>query len=449
MRHNTIVTLAIGDHYRNILQISRPGIERYAERINADLHVITEKETAETTPHWEKFQILDFLGSYDRVLYVDADVLIRKSCPNLFDIVPETHLGVFNEAPFVDDRGYGIQKCAEDYNCKDFKWDRKYYNTGVMVVSRYHRSIFRKPEKEIFNFYEQSYINLQIQRLKPSIFELDYKFNRMSCMDKMTGKSRFESHIIHYAGLNAEANCLITMATDAKTIDVLPIDYESPKRIWLIVQGGLGDQIQAEPTIRFAIEKVWKGSDLRISTHFPEVFAHLPVVCKKHEEKIWESLDTEPFTRVTLPGPETLQWQVVSNLMSHTVDFCSMAVLCRILPDLEKTYRLQADSQSLKSVLGFCKNVDVSRCALVHPGRHWDSKTFPPQWWQEIVNGIIEKGITPIIIGKDDDTRGVVKLSYSKSSIDLTNLLSLKELIALISVVPVLVSNDSAPIHIL
>ena len=38
-----------------------------------------------------------------------------------FGAVPETHLGIYNEAPFVAGRDYAIERCAEAYDAKGFK----------------------------------------------------------------------------------------------------------------------------------------------------------------------------------------------------------------------------------------------------------------------------------------------------------------------------------------
>ena len=435
-----IITIAIGEHYQRLSTLTHPTIQRYADRIGADFIAITEQKIFGITQHWEKFQLLDYLNDYDRILYIDTDVLIRKNCPNIFDIVPETHLGIYNEAPFIPGCDYAIHRCAEACDAKEFKWNGKYYNTGVMVLSRRHRLLLRKPENEIFKVYEQSYLNLVIQRMKPQIFEIDYKFNRMSCVDKVNGKNRFESYIIHYAGVNCFLNGFGIIQNDLSMIESLPDDYVSPKYIWINIQGGLGDQMQAEPTIRFAIQHVWKGADLRISADFPELFTHLPVICKKHGEQVWENLDTEPFCRGTWLGPD---------MVSHTVDSCSLAVLSRILPDIDKSCQLQVDPAALESVKNFAGRNGFEDCVLVHAGRHWESKTFPESWWQSVVDGIIDAGLTPVLIGKDlDETCGVLKLDGRGKSIDLTNMLNIKELIAVVSLVPVLVSNDSSPIHL-
>jgi len=84
----------------------------------------------------------------------------------------------------------------------------------------------------------------------------------------------------------------------------------------------------------------------------------------------------------------------------------------------------------------------------VHPGRSWQSKTFPVWYWQEIINGLIEKGIPVALIGKEvDKDFGHVKVDGSKC-LDLRDKLSLAQLIDVIAEAPVLISNDSSPIHI-
>lgn len=46
------------------------------------------------SPHYEKFQIYNLLKEYDRIIYVDIDVIINETCPDLFQIVPEKDFGI-------------------------------------------------------------------------------------------------------------------------------------------------------------------------------------------------------------------------------------------------------------------------------------------------------------------------------------------------------------------
>src|SRR5208337_570279 len=115
---------------------------------------------------------------------------------------------------------------------------------------------------------------------------------------------RYESYIIHYAHM-PEEQIMAPLVKDARAIDAIPDDFESLKYIWIHADGGLGDQIQAEPAIRFALEHVWPTADIRVSTIYPELFAHLPIRCGTSRSEIWDGVDTEPFFRETLPGPES------------------------------------------------------------------------------------------------------------------------------------------------
>jgi ADP-heptose:LPS heptosyltransferase len=92
--------------------------------------------------------------------------------------------------------------------------------------------------------------------------------------------------------------------------------------------------------------------------------------------------------------------------------------------------------------------IDFDKMVLIHPGRHWESKTFPVEWWQEVIDGLYDKDIQVCLIGYEDETRGTLPVEVRAGIIDTRNLLNLGGLVALISKAKVLVSNDSAPIHI-
>lgn len=456
-----VVTIACGEIYERMARITHPSLKAYAKRIGADFAVISESERS--SPHWEKFQLYDLLSKYDRIIYLDTDLIVRGDCPNLFEVVPEDSLGLFNEAPFVEDRKWSLWQTAEAYGQTISKWDGNYFNTGVMVVSRRHKHLFRKPEKEIFNFYEQSYLNMVIAIEKPKIHKLSYRFNRMTCCDSATGEERHGSYLIHYAGFPNFEHALMTMRGDLsrwkQTVSKMPVLPQ--KHILIDVHGGLGDQAQAEPAIRFALKHVWsktKGDfQIDIKTHWPRLFEHLAESDPRvnvFEHGKWTPEPSAPYRQInTLPGPTTINWQVVSNLLCHTVDFCSMALLRRTLPIEDKRIHLEAHQDALQSVLSktgltITNSDDLSKLVLVHPGVHWESKTLPLDWWQEVVDGLAASGLSVCLIGQDEETRGVHPLTVPEGAIDLRNRTTLSELIALLSQSHALVSNDSGPVHL-
>jgi len=173
---NLVLTIAIGSLFQEMAGITHQSISRYADKVGADFKVISEQ--THSTPHWEKFQIYDLLAHYDRILYVDTDVLITSDCPDLFQLVPPHVLGLFNEGAYFD-RKY-----------------EEYFNTGVMVIPRCCRDLFTKPEIEqgsIETFYEQNFLNDRIHGSGHQIRCLSHKFNKMDFIQA-------PGYIIHKAG---------------------------------------------------------------------------------------------------------------------------------------------------------------------------------------------------------------------------------------------------------
>lgn len=453
---NLVLTLAMGP-YAELGKLTHPTFKSYADRIGADFKCISEQKISQTTPHWEKFQISSLLDEYDRIIYLDTDIIVRDDCPDLFDVVPEDCLGAFDESRFVERSKEMMIDICKQYEVTLPSWDGKYFNTGVLVISQIHRELFIKPEKEIFSFWEQSYLNMMIAKLRIKMHDLDYKFNRMTCMDIFTGEERHESYMIHYAGCpNISA-----------LFNLIPLDLEKWKNrgsrvykrhIHISVNGGLGDQICAEPALRYLIENQYSSDDIIISTHWPRLFYHLSdkaQICLHGQEPF--DFDVPYFRRHTLPGPETMQWSMVSHLLCHSVDYVSIALMKRILPMNDKSIKFEVLQYDFDRLNRISKIDDFSDFIAIHPGKHWESKTFPTKWWQAIIEGFISEGNRVAIIGKEEPgdppdykagARGTVEVSCPKEAIDLRNLLDLGTLGALLSQTNLLISNDSAPIHL-
>jgi hypothetical protein len=453
---NAVVTICIGDEYKKISKFTHPLIKSYAESIGAEFVVLDKISMSKTSPHWEKFSIFYLLNKYERIIYLDTDLIVRDDCPNLFDIVPTSKLGAFNEAPFTENRYGSLIQACNDYDVKLRNWNGKYYNTGVMVISRIHKYLFKKPEKEAFNFYEQGYLNMVIARETRTndakidgvvMYDLPYKFNRMACMDGFTGEERHASYIIHYAGFPSLDFVLQLIPRDIEKWEATAPDYKYKRHILINVGGGLGDQVNAEPAIRYLKDKVYFGEDIIIQTHFPRLFQHLNLPTYFHGEFTPKN-DTPYYSVLSLPGPDKIMWSIVSNLLCHTVDYCSMALLRRTLPLKDRKVILNVTLEDVANVLDIIGIRNLNELVLIHPGKHWDSKTFPVEWWQEVIDGIQNEGMPVCLIGYEDDSRGTLPVQVREGMIDTRNLLDLGSLIALISQGKILVSNDSAPVHI-
>ncbi len=451
MRSTLVLTIAIGEAYQRLAKITHPTLKAYAERLGADFRCIRQPKLATTTPHWEKFQVAHWLERYERVLYLDTDLLVRDDTPDLFALVPPTQLGAFNEAPFTFRSHELMIDTCKAYGVTLPDWDGRYINTGVMVLSQAHRALFAKPAEERFSFYEQTFLNVRLAQLGVALYELPYRFNRMHCVDRLVGQHRLASYIVHYAGAPNLASVMQLARDDRRAWARMQGDYHFPHHIHVSVSGGLGDQVCAEPALRFMRHHVYPDADIQVSTHHPLLFQHLDVVVHQHGE-FAPAPDTPYYQVNSLPPPESVTWMVLSNLLAHTVDYCSAALLRRTLPMEDRRVHLRVAPEDVKTLAKRLPDVVLADLVVVHAGRHWQTKTFPVSWWQAVIDGVQAAGLQVCLIGKNDDLpadkRGVQPVTCPPGGLDLRNHLTLGELIALLQQAAVLVSNDSAPIHL-
>lgn len=439
-----VVTITIGRNYENLAQMTHASISSYAHRIGAEFVVLLEQLVGKTSPHYEKFRIFSMLNQYERIIYLDTDLIVRPDCPNLFEVVPEELFGAVDEGRFQE-RKEAMISAAQEYGIKLDAYDGKYYNSGVMVLSRQHKELFRKPEREIWNFYEQTYLNLMIRKLRIPVFDLPTTFNRLHCMDAPTGEHRLRSFIVHYAGILSGLELVIP--SDLKRWEASE-HLSMKKNIMIGVGAKLGDNVCAEPIVRYVVEHV-PESRVKVVTNHPELFGHLSVSVvpfgSENDEK-----DT-PYFRMDTTLDETNPLRKVFNPdHMYVMDFMSLLCLGRTLASNQKAIRLPVSARALIEAADITGNgvAELSNLILVHPGRSWPSKTFPEKWWNDVIENLASTHQVGII-GQDISSElGVQRVNVPKGAIDFRNLLSLSSLIGLISKAKVLVTNDSAPLHI-
>jgi ADP-heptose:LPS heptosyltransferase len=86
---------------------------------------------------------------------------------------------------------------------------------------------------------------------------------------------------------------------------------------------------------------------------------------------------------------------------------------------------------------------------LIHPGRGWETKNFPVEWWQEVLDTLDRKGFKVGLIGKHvDNEHGYMPVKCPPNGVDFRDKTSIMGMVALIDQAPVLISNDSAPVFI-
>lgn len=204
------------------------------------------------------------------------------------------------------------------------------------------------------------------------------------------------------------------------------------KNILFKAAGGIGDLICAEPSIRYALEN-FPGCNFKIQTAFPEIYSHLNCEIVKDEPNLDGYLVIE-----TLQYQESLSQEFISHPFTHCVDYHSLNMFRMQLPVSYKT----------PIVKGVAHGTEITTAdILVHPGRSWQSKTFPRWWWNAVIQEIKARGGRPVLIGATPyKDRGTVDVDAS-GCVDLRDKLSIHQTIGLLHDSNVLITNDSAPLH--
>jgi len=189
-----IVTAAIGELYMKLWDcVARPSWEKYADQVNADIVVITghldrSDMAMARSPAWQKLLILDqpWAKTYQRVLWLDADIVISPRALSIFDYAPDpAKIGICVNGGRLSDaekliyieRLYNIQFRAD---MAEMAWSEEVYkhylidelpkhdimyNTGVLVLSPpHHAELFREvyKAKQYGKLYEQPRLSHEI-----------------------------------------------------------------------------------------------------------------------------------------------------------------------------------------------------------------------------------------------------------------------------------------------
>ena len=219
------------------------------------------------------------------------------------------------------------------------------------------------------------------------------------------------------------------------------------RKIMISAVGGLGDHATAEPIIRFLLSQ-YPGADVRISAHWPRMFAHLGIPVYPHN-----SFDAAGYKHVwTLPGTDAPLMRAANFLLCHMADYQALAMLNRQIPLADKEIQLGVTDGDRAGLADKLK-ADPRKLVALHAGKSWKSKTFPLPWWQAVADGLAVQGMTVALIGKSTshlkgDETGLVPVKTPQGGIDLRDKLGLGELFALLEAAPVLLTNDSSPVQL-
>lgn len=219
-----LVTVAVGEKYKYTHDLMR----RYARKIGADFICIDELWIRnEPTAHFLKWKCNAVVAmGYDRILYVDSDIIIMPNSPDIFNAVPAGMLGVYDEAPLTKGSKWDGQG---RWNGFVGEWNRRhpeskittpypghYWNSGVIVFDeKTNPFAARGGAYEHIDFgdslYDQTYLNVFNERLP--VASLDWKFNTMAidaAKNYIGHRDMIDSggYFLHYCGTHGEQDAL-------------------------------------------------------------------------------------------------------------------------------------------------------------------------------------------------------------------------------------------------
>lgn len=213
-----IVTLAIGKYYlERWNRFCFPTWQAYAKRHGYDI-ICIENPIDSSGRHnndycWHKCLILgqEKLSGYERVVWLDADIVINPNSPCVTAGVPEDKIGAVEmfsgplgesfpsesgSSEFLIDRaskfwGWPFRTAGQFYLSAGLSGSfDKMVQTGVLVLSpRYHRSILERAYYDYENtkWSHHEMCGLSYEILKAGcVYWLDHRFNRLwvECMQR-------------------------------------------------------------------------------------------------------------------------------------------------------------------------------------------------------------------------------------------------------------------------
>ena len=200
----------------NLYGDGMPGNVRDSQRAAADRWGAEYVEIVRPLFGWrdpflEKLHLDRHAAAYDRVVYLDRDVVVRADCPSLFDLVPETHIGavaseqdghhlLFHILPKMDPLCH-VVGVPMDYSTE-------YINSGVLVFSPHiHQLAFEAARclhgitsERSWEVYDQGCLGLGIKWSGTPLCLLPPELNRCGerLWDHWTPK--MDSYIWHFCG---------------------------------------------------------------------------------------------------------------------------------------------------------------------------------------------------------------------------------------------------------
>jgi hypothetical protein len=212
-----IISVGAGANCEAMLEIAKPNIQAYADRVGADYVQLTGK----TQAWWglEKFRVHQFAKMYDQTLFVDSDVLIRHDAPDIFEV---GGIAMHDDLPHLQSEEWILPEYEAVLKSQGLpgQWGRRWLlNSGVVLCDRESADVWLPPLRPLPTDHcaEQFWVEIQAEKLEMSgsrVSKLDRRFNHQWWMRDFQDK-KSDAWFFHYANAKDKIGC---MSSDVKSL---------------------------------------------------------------------------------------------------------------------------------------------------------------------------------------------------------------------------------------
>ena len=192
-----VLTVATGRKFRELLEVTRPSLQAYAEKCNADFIELTN----ETELWWgfEKCRARHFVEQYDETLFVDADCVVNPAAPSIFG--RSESLAMHNDYQFLHSTDWLRNERISIAEALGTKFEQRDVglNSGVVYARREAAAVWTRPPDNIpqSQTSEQTFVEQSAFRLGYS--DLDDRWNWQFYFRDFWAKAP-DAWIVHFAG---------------------------------------------------------------------------------------------------------------------------------------------------------------------------------------------------------------------------------------------------------
>lgn len=193
---------------RKIWDICLPTIERYAAKVGADfrIHDKEDRRFDGTSFFMQKLGQWDYLREYDRLLCLDADIMVVPAAPDIFETFNEPGAFCGMDESYTD-RAHIMRPYVEKHGVRipagSYAPRPRHINGGVWLLDRRCNLQYDVSEYIPCKGYEENFVNYVLAKNGVTVRDVGVRWNRM-CSDTTT--PRRECFFIHHGGFGFDPN---------------------------------------------------------------------------------------------------------------------------------------------------------------------------------------------------------------------------------------------------